>query len=91
MAITVDQYHTHLEAARSAMGSGDWAAAEVATMQAQAVLTGLPDSTINDQNVAWHTQMVSDMLASIRTAKRSAAASAIGSTFQTQKITYARP
>ena len=89
MAITVAQLHTHLEAARAALGSGDYAAAEVAALQAQAVLAGLPDSDKDGTRMEWRST-IKDLLAAIATGRASAVAVSAGG-LQVAKITYTAP
>lgn len=65
MAISVDQMHTHLDAARSAIESGDYATAEVQALAAQACLAGFPN-TEHDDVITNFRETVNSLLKNIR-------------------------
>lgn len=85
MAIDVATMQTHLEAARVALGTGDYAAAEMQCLQAQACLAGLPDGRGGEHEMSWR-ESINTLLLAIRSAKRSELAA--GGGLQRTLITY---
>ena len=77
MAVTVDQLQTHLEAARTSLGSEDYASAEKSALQAMACLAALPDGEQTGDRVHWR-DTINELLNQIRTSKREAAATDAG-------------
>ena len=91
MAITVAQFHTHLEAARTAIGTADYATAESELLQAQTVLAGLPDGQDASQaSYTWH-QTGERLLEIVQKYRSAAALTAAGGGIQSTKLTYVRP
>jgi len=85
MAITVAQFRSHLDAARSAIGSGDYASAQIYARQASVCLAGLPDGEHATEKVAWR-QDLKWVLDQIKDGLDAAGAA---STFiQQTKVTY---
>jgi len=87
MSITVTQFHTHLDAARVAIGAGDYATAETQAMQAQTCLAGLPNGQDAGQSQVEWRETVERLLDMIRTARKAQAVSAVGG-IQRSKISY---
>ena len=77
MAITVAQFQAHLDAARTALGTGDYATAQREALQAQAVLAGIPDGQRAGSEVTWR-ETVEKLLAAIERLKREAASESVG-------------
>lgn len=89
MAITVTQLRTHLEVARVAIATSDFAAARLQLMSAQACLAGLPDGKRGETEVSWR-EIIENLLQSVRQAERDAAVTSAGG-IQRTKINYVSP
>lgn len=88
MAITVTQFHAHLEAARVALAAADYVTAESQALQAQVCLAGLPEGQVNDTSgeIRWR-ETLERLLENIRRQKRTSLAATAGG-MQRTKVTY---
>jgi hypothetical protein len=87
--VTVAQFHTHLEAARVALGTADYATAEREAVQAQVCLIGLPDGAHGaDTEVKWR-DGVDKLLMEIRRLRRETDSLVAGG-IQRTKVRYVR-
>ena len=88
MSITVSQLQSHLDTARTKIGQSDWDGAETELLQAQAVLSGLPNSSdVAGNSLDWR-ETISSLLKTVRR-KRGAKKASQG--FQSKPIEYERP
>ena len=91
MAVTVAQYETHLDAARSAAASQDWAAVLVAVGAARACRAALPNMQDASGAVAYSDAALNMLEKQARIALNSAAGiGRTGGPIQRSKITYKR-
>jgi len=88
MAITVAQFQSHLDAARTAIGITDYTTAESEALQAQTCLAGIPDGELDGNRVEWR-ETIRDLLANIRRAAGEQRTTAAGGVQRT-KTTYAK-
>jgi hypothetical protein len=51
MAFTQDDFQAYLTACNTAIGSGDFAGARTAAVQAQVILSGMPDYADGDRSI----------------------------------------
>ena len=90
MAISVEQLQAHLDAARTAIGTADYVAAEREALQAQACLAGLPNGAVeNAASLEWR-ETIGQLLVNVRQARRDQQIAAVGGV-QRQAITYVDP
>jgi hypothetical protein len=89
MAINVTQLQSHLDAARSAIASGNYDTALTQAMAARACLAGIPNASEEGASVDWKDRAneITALIADINSLK---ASSSTTGGIQTTKLTYTR-
>ena len=89
MAVTVAQLKTHLEAARTYLGSADYDSALAEALQAQACIAGLPDGGQDAANVHWR-DAIKTLIDEIRREQTNSQIATYGA-LQFTAVTYVDP
>ena len=76
---------TYIDAAITAIGSGDWATAEAKLLQAETALVGVPDTKLGDDEITWGRAEIQKLRRDIQQRRNASAG------IRQTKITYARP
>lgn len=93
MAITVDQLETYLDAAATAMASGNYATAITQATAGLAVLSALPAQAKANASLDWSNarQSLTQLLTEARRLQREASAASSGGGLRRTRMKFIRP